>query len=451
MRSSAAEAPAPDPGAWRPLPWIEPGAALAAFAGEKLAFLDSRGPIGPASRYALLALHPFRELTWSASSSTTADPLDALTQQIAACALPPAASPVPFAAGAAIGFIGYEFPSPFHPAPTHPRPADQPDLAFLFSRTLIAFDRARRQAWLACDDAPEAAAIAARLRATPRLFPRPHLVWREETPRAVHEARIRRVLAYIEAGDIYQANLTARFLAARPKLDAVSLHLALRRASPAPYAAYLDLGPSLAIASASPECFVTLTPDGALETRPIKGTRPRGTTAKADADLAQALCDSSKDRAENLMIADLLRHDVGRVAAIGSVQVPALHTLETFPAVHHLVSTIRARLRPRLGPVDVLRALHPGGSITGAPKRRAMEIIAELEPAPRGPYCGSLVHIGFDGALASSILIRTLTIGPDTVTAQAGGGIVAESDPAEEYAEMRLKLRPLLEAFGDAA
>jgi para-aminobenzoate synthetase component 1 len=156
---------------------------------------------------------------------------------------------------------------------------------------------------------------------------------------------------------------------------------------------------------------------------------------------------SAKDRAENLMITDLLRHDIGRVAEIGSIRVPALCRLETFPRIHHLVSSVQARLHPDLGPVDLLRALHPGGSVTGAPKLRAMQVIAELESCARGPYCGTACWIGFDGAMDASILIRSLVVAGDRVYAHAGGGIVADSDPADEYAEMRLKLDPLLHAF----
>ena len=184
-----------------------------------------------------------------------------------------------------------------------------------------------------------------------------------------------------------------------------------------------------------------------METRPIKGTRPRGASAADDARLRAELAASEKDRAENLMIVDLMRNDLGRVAEIGSVAVPALFEVESFAAVHHLVSSITGRLRPGLGPVDLLRATFPAGSITGAPKIRAMEIIDEIEVGRRGPYCGTIAWIGFDGAMDSSVVIRTLVITPETVVAQAGGGIVADSDPAAEYEEMMVKVRPLLAAL----
>ncbi len=195
--------------------------------------------------------------------------------------------------------------------------------------------------------------------------------------------------------------------------------------------------------SASPERFLRLHPDGRIETRPIKGTRRRSSARTEDAALAEELLASAKDRAENLMIVDLLRNDLSRVARTGSVRVPQLCGLESFAAVHHLVSSIEAELREGLGPVDLLRVSFPGGSVTGAPKIRAMEIIRELEPARRGPYCGAVAWIGFDGAMDSSIVIRTLVVDGRTVILQAGGGIVADSVPAAEYEETMDKARAL--------
>ncbi|WP_244439515.1 anthranilate synthase component I family protein [Azospirillum baldaniorum] len=258
------------------------------------------------------------------------------------------------------------------------------------------------------------------------------------------------MLEYIRAGDIYQANFTQRFLAERRDgLDSYALYRRLRAISPAPFAAYLDCGPRLRIASASPERFIRLSAAGEVETRPIKGTRPRYADPAADAAAAAELVASVKDRAENLMITDLLRNDLGRVSRVGSVRVPTLYGLESFASVHHLVSVVTARLRPGLGAVDLLRAALPGGSITGAPKIRAMQIIDELEVARRGAYCGSVAWLGFDGAMDSSIVIRTLSITPDTVIAQAGGGIVADSDPADEHEEMMVKIRAQLRALGE--
>ncbi|MEA1651482.1 anthranilate synthase component I family protein [Nitrospirillum sp. BR 11164] len=187
-----------------------------------------------------------------------------------------------------------------------------------------------------------------------------------------------------------------------------------------------------------------------METRPIKGTRPRDPDPARDAALAAELLASPKDRAENLMIVDLMRNDLSRAAVVGSVTVPTLCGLESYRTVHHLVSVVTARLAPGFGAVDLLRATFPGGSITGAPKIRAMEIIHELEPARRGPYCGSVLWLGWDGAMDSSIIIRTLAMAEGQVVVQAGGGIVADSDPAAEYEESLVKARALLTALDPA-
>ncbi|MBL8792334.1 MAG: anthranilate synthase component I family protein, partial [Planctomycetia bacterium] len=200
------------------------------------------------------------------------------------------------------------------------------------------------------------------------------------------------------------------------------------------------------IASASPERFLRLD-RGELETRPIKGTRPRGLTPEADRMLVAELAASGKDRAENVMIVDLLRNDLGRVCQYGTVRVAAVCQVETYQYVHHLVSVVRGRLREGLGPVDALRAAFPGGSVTGAPKVRAMEIIAELEPTARGPYCGCLGWIGFDGGMDTSILIRTFTVGKGWVQFPVGGGIVADSTPEQEYEETWHKAAGLLRAL----
>ena len=258
---------------------------------------------------------------------------------------------------------------------------------------------------------------------------------------------IRAAKAYIAAGDIYQVCLSQRLEA---DLDAHpwDLYRRLRAVSPVPYGAYLGFREA-AIASVSPEMFLRLE-GGEVETRPIKGTRPRGGTAAADAALAADLLASEKDRAENLMIVDLLRNDLGRACLVGSVSTPSLFALESYSTVHHLVSVVRGRLRPELGAVDLLRACFPGGSVTGCPKIRAMEIIDELEPTRRGPYCGAIGFLGFDGDMDTSIAIRTAIVRGGRVYYQVGGAIVADSDPDAEYQETLDKARPFLLAVGAA-
>ena len=223
----------------------------------------------------------------------------------------------------------------------------------------------------------------------------------------------------------------------------------LRRRNPAPFAAFLDFD-EVQIASASPERFLELR-GRRVETRPIKGTRPRGATPEADRRLGAELLASAKDRAENVMIVDLLRNDLSRVCRDHTVLTPELCVLESFATVHHLVSTVTGELRDGLDAVDLLRATFPGGSITGAPKIRAMEIIAELEPSARGPYCGSIGWLGFDGWMDTSITIRTFALRGRRVAFQAGGGIVADSEPAAEYAETLDKARALRNQFSIGA
>jgi para-aminobenzoate synthetase component 1 len=257
---------------------------------------------------------------------------------------------------------------------------------------------------------------------------------------------VARVREYILAGDIFQANLSQRFQSrwAEPPFD---LYRKLRQQNPAPFAAYLGFG-ELAVLSASPERFLRLDEDRRrIETRPIKGTRPRGLGPMHDAALGRALAESEKDRAENVMIVDLLRNDLSRVCRPGTVRVPELFALEHHPTVHHLVSTVVGEIEAGSGAVELIRAAFPGGSITGAPKVRAMEIIAELEPTQRGVYCGSIGYVSATGAMDTSIVIRTYLALNGQVYFQAGGGIVADSDPELEYRETLDKARGLIETL----
>jgi para-aminobenzoate synthetase component 1 len=254
-----------------------------------------------------------------------------------------------------------------------------------------------------------------------------------------------RVREYIIAGDIFQANLSQRFEAVLPE-PPFDLYRRLRLKNPAPFAAYLGFS-DLTVLSASPERFLRLNDQRQVETRPIKGTRPRGLGPMHDAALGRALAESAKDRAENVMIVDLLRNDLSRVCRPGTVRVPELFALEQHPTVHHLVSTVVGELATGKEAVDLIRATFPGGSITGAPKVRAMEIIAELEPTQRGVYCGSICYISATGAMDSSIVIRTYLALRGQVYFQAGGGIVADSDVELEYRETLDKARALIEVL----
>lgn len=257
-----------------------------------------------------------------------------------------------------------------------------------------------------------------------------------------------RIQEYIRQGDCYQVNLAQRFQL-RCAEDPWLLYRGLRLYNPAPFSAFLRLAEG-AVLSLSPESFLQLR-GGRVTTRPVKGTRMRSPSPREDRRLAEALQGSSKDRAENLMIVDLLRNDLSRSCIPGSVTVPQLYQLESYRSVHHLVSTIRGQLRPDQHALDLLRACFPGGSITGAPKRRAMEIIDELEPHGRGVYCGSVAHIGFNGDMSSNIAIRTLVQHRGRLYCWGGGGIVSDSKAEDEYQECFDKLAAIMRFFATGA
>lgn len=265
---------------------------------------------------------------------------------------------------------------------------------------------------------------------------------RSNFTRATYTAAFDAVQGYLQAGDCYQVNLAQRFCAAATG-DALPAYLKLRTLSPAPYSAYLNF-PEVQILCASPERFISVH-NGRVETRPIKGTRPRDSDPQIDRRLADELSMHPKDRAENLMIVDLLRNDLGKSCMPGSVCVPKLFEVESFANVHHLVSTVQGELAAGLDALDLLRGCFPGGSITGAPKRRAMQIIEDLEPNRRGLYCGAIGYVGFDGNMDSNIVIRTLVYSGGEIRCWAGGGLVADSLCDAEYQETLDKASAMLE------
>jgi para-aminobenzoate synthetase component 1 len=427
---------------------IAPAQVFAAFAqDEHIAFLDSGGTAGPRSRYSYIGVMP-RHVLQSFSADTK------LWQELRAhlAAMPAVNVPgVPFTNGA-IGFLGYGMAASLDRfAVRTEKSLDLPCFCFGFYDVVFVFDHVEnRHLLIASGDNAEQRGLLAlsRLDRPVLLAGSPALHFAEETPKTLYTQKIARILGYIEAGDLYQANFTTRFVAPRPEgfLPAAA-YLKLRQESAAPYSAYIAAGHGMALATVSPEQFLTLDSTGNIVTRPIKGTIRRGASPAEDAALAATLAASAKDRAENLMIVDLLRNDLSRIAAPGSVFVPMLCEPEIFASVIHLVSEIRARLALPYDAIDLLCASFPGGSITGAPKIRACEIIAELEIAERGPYCGAIVALAADGTMDSAISIRTVTFGKRTIAAQAGSGIVADSDPDLEYAEMRLKAAALLRAL----
>ncbi|MGB6450520.1 MAG: chorismate-binding protein, partial [Steroidobacteraceae bacterium] len=289
----------------------------------------------------------------------------------------------------------------------------------------------------------------------PPASPLPALRISEEDPER-HLGRVRRTQEYIRAGDIYQANLSRPWrIEPQPGargLDgshAAEIYARLSAANPAPFAALMQWG-GIAVLSSSPERLIRVS-RGEVETRPIAGTRPRTRRPGVDAAEAAALVAHPKERAEHIMLIDLERNDLGRVCEPGTVRVDELMVTETYAHVHHIVSNVRGRLRPEVTPIGALRAVFPGGTITGCPKFRCMQIIAELEGEGRGAYTGSLGYLSRDGAMDLNILIRSLTLFDGGITFRAGGGIVADSVPERELEETRAKARGLLAAFDPAA
>lgn len=452
---------------------LDPVAAFAALARDPYAFfLDSGLDVGGQGRYSFLGADPFLVVTGKgrslrvrdAAGETTlvGDPFIHLETLLRAYAQPPVPGTPPLLAGA-VGYLGYDLRHQVERLPT--LGIDDlrlPDLAFGFYDTVLIFDHRDGRAYLSSTGLPErgvAASERARHRrdalltrlqraATAQVPPRPRPVSLQSSfTRAAYLHAVQRVKEYIAAGDIFQANLSQRFSAALP-CEPWELYQRLRRQTPAPFAAYLAL-PECAVLSASPERFLRLSGSRVI-TRPIKGTRPRGRNAIEDARLADELRQSPKDRAELVMIVDLERNDLGRVCRFGSVAVPELLRLEAHPTVFHLVATVEGELREGCGHVECVRACFPGGSITGAPKVRAMEIIAELEPTWRGVYTGAIGYFGFHGETDLNIAIRTLVAHGGQAHFQVGGGIVADSHPEAEYQETLDKGRALIAALTEA-
>jgi aminodeoxychorismate synthase component I len=392
-------------------------------------------------------------------------PLEVLRGQLPRVAPHEPAAGLAFAGGA-VGFLGYELAEldeALGPAP--PGPAELPDCLLLFADRLLAYDHARgrcfavglgrgadagaarraaeenaraARAWLA-SPRPAAPTRAGRGAAKPARTPR------ELGDASSHAKAVAEILGEIAAGRVYQACLTHR-LEREFRGDPFALYRALRRLNPAPFACYLEL-PEVAVVGSSPERFLRVAAGGEVESRPIKGTRPRGRHPAEDRRLRAELAGSAKDRAENLMIADLVRNDLGRVCAIGSVAVPELMAIEEYAGVFQMVSTVCGRLREGCDAVDLVRAAFPPGSMTGAPKIAAMRLLRRLEPVRRGVYAGALGYFDARGGADLCVAIRTWLVRGGRAWLHTGGGIVADSEPAAEWQESLDKVRPLLAAL----
>lgn len=421
-------------------------------------FIDSGPPRGGQGRYDILVAEPVATLTTRAGITeirrgarvelSPRDPFELLREALGETAAP--LDDLPFGGGA-VGYFAYDLARRIERLPTLAEDAERiPEMAVgIYDWALVVDhdlrraelvsagrDPATRQRW---PDLIERFSLPAepRQRAPFRVLSK---VTSNLSRQAYGEA-FRRIQDYIAAGDCYQVNLAQRF-SARAQGDAWSAYCQLRLMNPAPHAAYLNL-PFGQVLSASPERFLRCS-GGQVETKPIKGTRRRSGLPLEDMSLAISLSESEKDRAENLMIVDLLRNDISRVCEVGSVRVPKIFDVESYATVHHLVSTVSGRLASGCDAVDLLRACFPGGSITGAPKLRSMEIIEELEPNRRGVYCGAIGYLGYDGAMDTNIAIRTLVLSGGTVRFWAGGGIVADSREEDEFQETLHKGAALL-------
>ena len=461
-------------------------------------FLDSGMDPRRLGRYSFLGSEPFLVVSNRGSEVTLTrgqehevqhvNPFDAVGKLLEAYRLDHCPAPVPFLGGA-VGYFGYDLCHFIERLPsTAVDDLKLPESCLAFYDTVVAFDHLENKAYLVATGFPEMEEGQRLRRARMRLEEMKdwlcsnHSVIAvshgpEQSEGEVRQSRVRdsfvgaavgndpgskeitlksnftaeeykkavnRVREYIAAGDVFQVNLSQRF-EADLKISPFKLYKRLRAVNPAPFASYLNF-PGAAIVSASPERFLKVKGD-LVETRPIKGTRPRGKDSAEDERLAYELVHSAKDRAENVMIVDLERNDLGRVSRYGTVKVTELAILETFPTVFHLTSTVIGRLRRGKSNIDLLKATFPGGSITGAPKVRAMEIIDEIEPTKRSVYTGSIGYLSFNGDVDINIVIRTFLIRQGRAYFQVGGGIIYDSDPEAEYVETLDKAKALIRAL----
>lgn len=417
------------------IPYKDPIAYFSKYAQNPYSFLfDSNDSKHPNSRYSYILINPDNILNKN----------DLSIFENLNCDLKTVEDLPPFQGGWA-GYFGYDLGFDLEPS-IQKSNSDTilPKAAFGLYSKVVSFDHALKKAYVICQNTSEMQAHAFKedvLKIPPLPLEQNDYTpeWQSNFSRTEYESAVQKIIDYIHEGDIFQANMSQQFRADLPAgFSSFAHYCHLREVSPAPYSAYLNFG-GFVISSSSPELFLRVE-DNAVTTMPIKGT------ARSHEDKA-TLENSSKDRAENVMIVDLLRNDIAKSCTPESVEVPKLCQLETFSHVHHLVSTVTGKLKSGTNATELLKNAFPGGSITGAPKMRAMEIIEELEPLARGPYCGSLALIGSDNQLESSIAIRTLIFEKDHVRFNVGGGIVADSNPAQEYDETLAKAEGIFESF----
>ena len=464
----------------KPLPYTDPVTAFAPHAGLPFAQLLHASPgAGGDGRYSVIALDPFDTLvstgatTCSPAGELEGSPFDHVEDRLDRWAIPETSRHDTPLIGGAIGYFAYDLVHHLETiAPKTDAGLGTPDMCVGFYDVIAVFDHQAERAWITSTGWPEETSAGQTERAKARAAwleeqltkraPRLDTAFSLSPPKSnkTREAYIQMIGTVIDkiyAGDIYQANVSQRFQSrVAAHVDPFTLFERLLRINPVSYAAYGQF-PDIVVASVSPERFLNIRVENnrrVIETRPIKGTRPRGSSEREDEDLKAELLNSEKDRAENMMIVDLMRNDLSKVSEVSSIQVDKLCALESYASVHHLVSTVSGTLRPQCTSIDALKASFPGGSITGVPKIRAMEIISELEGTPRGPYCGAIGYLGFDGTMDTNIAIRTM-ISPEPkgdakrqLYYQVGGGIVADSDPEMEYEESLTKAKSFFDLIG---
>ena len=479
-----------------PSPWKALRALAAVERLPHTIFLESAGEEAESCEWTILAFDPVWRLElrdgalWrierdGAAVALPGHPLDALAAAWPARVALAEPAPIPFVSGLA-GYLSYDLKDWSERSPSRAaREWPVPDLSLGFYDVVWAWRRSTGEAWAVATGLPEtdperrAARAEARLEEQWRIVEAaiaasgnvgapgpdgngseppardpelaawlagPAAVVESNFTRASYRDLIERALEHIAAGDVYQVNLAQRFRVS-PAPPARVLYRALREAAPSPFLAFVSMEDGAGLASSSPERFFRIEGDR-IETWPIKGTRPRGATPEEDAALAGELRRSEKDRAENVMIVDLERNDLGKVCVTGSVHVSALCEVTSHSNVHHLISRVEGQLRADAGPVDVLRAMFPGGSITGAPKIRSIEVIDELEPVRRGLYTGAIGYWDVSGDCDWNIAIRTVVAGGGAASFHAGGGIVADSTPDAEYEETLVKASGMMRALG---
>ena len=429
------------------------------------------------ARYSMIGIHPRAILRswrdrvvlesegeWREFALDGRDVLDVLASHMPAYEMPPHQE-LPRFTGGAVGYMGYDLVRSFERLPSHaPDTLGLPEATFLICDRLVVYDHAKhrllviahaqdadaqsvREAEAALDEmvARLGRPLPARFAAIGNGLEAKINEFQSAFSQRDYEEAVRRAKEYIAAGDIFQTVLSRR-IHRRTHAQPFDIYRALRRINPSPYMFYLELPDGLRLIGSSPEVLVRLD-QGLVETRPLAGTRPRGATPEEDEALAAELLADPKERAEHVMLVDLARNDVGRVAKFGSVHVPVLMEIERYSHVMHIVSQVFGELKAGKSAFDVLRACFPAGTLSGAPKVRAMEIIEELEPEQRGPYGGAVGYFGFSGNMDTCITIRTIVMQGDRVYLQAGAGIVADSDPTREYEETNNKLRALSQAL----